>query len=54
MELLWPYRSSLEAIAVLGAISSWSWMMQMGALSRSLTEAYLRAHSLPNTEGGDG
>ncbi|WP_235885664.1 hypothetical protein [Bradyrhizobium niftali] len=54
MELLWPYRSSLEAIAVLGAISSWSWMMQMGALSRSLTEVYLRAHDLLTTEGGDG
>ncbi|MBP1065132.1 MULTISPECIES: hypothetical protein [Bradyrhizobium] len=54
MELLWPYRSSLEVIAVLAAISSWSWMMQMGALSRSLTEAYLRAHDLLTTEGGDG
>ncbi|WP_456622443.1 MULTISPECIES: hypothetical protein [unclassified Bradyrhizobium] len=54
MEMLWPYRTSLEAITLLAAISSWSWMMQMGALSRSLTEAYLRAHSLPAPEGGDG
>src|SRR5207245_5137463 len=38
--MLWPYRSSLEAITVLAAISSCSWMMQMGAISRSLTEAY--------------
>ncbi|WP_245502251.1 hypothetical protein [Bradyrhizobium betae] len=54
MEALWPYRSSLEMITVLVAISSWSWMMQMGALSRSLTEAYLRAHDLLTPEGGDG
>jgi hypothetical protein len=54
MEMLWPHHSSLEAITVLAAISSWSWMMQMGALSRSLTEAYLRAHDLLTMEGGDG
>ena len=54
MGMLWPYHSSLEAITVLAAISGWSWMIQMGALSRSLTEAYLRAHSLLTTEGGDG
>ncbi|WP_249129673.1 MULTISPECIES: hypothetical protein [Bradyrhizobium] len=54
MEMLWPYRSSFEAVTMLAAISSWSWMMQMGALSHSLTDAYLRAHSLPTTEGGDG
>lgn len=54
MEMLWPYHSSVEAITVLAAISSWSWMMQMGALSRSLTKAYLRAHNLLTTEGGDG
>lgn len=53
MGMLWPYRSSLEAITMLTAISSWSWMMQMGALSRSLTEAYLRAHDLLTPEGGD-
>ncbi len=52
--MLWPYRSSFEAVTMLAAISSWSWMMQMGALSHSLTDAYLRAHSLPTTEGGDG
>ncbi len=51
MEMLWPYQ--LQTITVLAAISSWSWMMQMGALSRSLTEAYLRAHDLLTTEGGD-
>ena len=52
--MLWPYRGSLETMTVLAAISSWSWMMQMGALQRSLTEAYLRAHNLLTTEGGDG
>ena len=46
--------SGIGAITVLAAISSWSWMMQMGAISRSLTEAYLRAHDLLTTEGGDG
>ena len=54
MGIFWPYRSSLEAITVLTAISTWSLMIQMGALSRSLTEAYLRAHDLLTTEGGDG
>nr|WP_245329216.1 hypothetical protein [Bradyrhizobium centrolobii] len=54
MGMLWPYGSSLEAITVLAAISTWSCMMQMGALSRSLTEAYLRAHDLLTTEGVDG
>jgi hypothetical protein len=54
MGMHWPYQSSLEAITVLAAISGWSCMMQMGALSRSLTEAYLRAHDLLTTEGGDG
>lgn len=53
-EMFWPYGSSLEAITVLAAISTWSCMMQMGALSRSLTEAYLRAHDLLTPEGGDG
>ncbi|MEK9281318.1 MULTISPECIES: hypothetical protein [unclassified Bradyrhizobium] len=52
--MLWPYRSSLEAITVLAAISGWSCMMHMGALSRSLTEAYLRTHDLLTREGGDG
>ena len=54
MGIFWPYRSSLEAITVLTAISTWSLMMQMGAHSRSLTEAYLRAYDLLTTEGGDG
>jgi hypothetical protein len=54
MGILWPYRNSLEAITVMAAISGWSYMMQMGALSRSLTEAYLRAHDLLTQEGGDG
>jgi hypothetical protein len=54
MGMRWPYSGSLEAITVLAAISGWSWMMQMGALSRSLTEAYLRAHNLLTMEGGDG
>ncbi len=53
MEMLWPYHSSLQTITVMAAISGWSWMMQMGALSRSLTEAYLRAHDLLTPEGGD-
>ncbi|MGY8638024.1 hypothetical protein RAD15_36685 [Bradyrhizobium sp. 14AA] len=53
MDLLWP-RSPFEAIAVLTAISSWSWMIQMGALSRSLAEVYLREYDLLTTEGGDG
>ena len=52
--IFWPYRSSLEAITVLTAISAWSLMMQMSAHSRSLTEAYLRAYDLLTTEGGDG
>lgn len=52
--MLGPYGSSLEAITLVAAISSWSWMMQMGALSRSLTAAYLRAHDLLTPEGGDG
>lgn len=54
IDMLWPYRSSLEAITVLAAISGWSCMMHMGALSRSLTEAYLRTHDLLTREGGDG
>jgi hypothetical protein len=39
---------------MLTAISAWSLTMQMSALSRSLTEVYLRAHDLLTTEGGDG
>jgi hypothetical protein len=54
MGIFWPYRSSLEAITMLTAISAWSLTMQMSALSRSLTEVYLRAHDLLTTEGGDG
>ncbi|WP_249156656.1 hypothetical protein [Bradyrhizobium sp. KB893862 SZCCT0404] len=54
MDMLWPYRSAIETVAVLTAITSWSWMMQMGALSRSLAEAYLRVHNLRTLEGGDG
>ena len=54
MGIFWPYRSLLEAITVLTAISTWSLIIQMGALSRSLTEAYLRAYDLLTTEGGDG
>ncbi|MFK4657647.1 hypothetical protein ABIF97_007581 [Bradyrhizobium japonicum] len=50
MEALWPYRSSLEMVTVLAAISSWSWMMQFGALSGALTEAFLRAHE-PSDHG---
>lgn len=53
MDMLWP-RSPFEAIAVLTAISSWGWMIQMGALSRSLAEAYLREYDLLTMEGGDG
>jgi hypothetical protein len=54
MGIFWPYRSSLEAITMLTAISAWSLTMQMSALSRSLTDVYLRAHDLLTTEGGDG
>lgn len=50
MGMLWPYHSSLETITVLTVISSWNWMMQMSALSRSLTEAFLRAHE-PSDHG---
>jgi hypothetical protein len=46
VEMLWPYRSSLEAITV----SSWNWILQTGALSRSLTEAFLRAYE-PSDHG---
>lgn len=53
MDMLWP-GSSLETIAALAAISSWSWMIQIGALSRALAEAYLREYDLLTTEGGDG
>jgi hypothetical protein len=35
---------------VLAATSSWSWLMQMSALSRSLTDAFLRAHE-PSDHG---
>lgn len=48
--MLWPYHSSLETITVLAATSSWSWVIQMSALSRSLTEAFLRAHE-PSDHG---
>ena len=54
MGIFWPYRSSLEAITMLTAISAWSLTMQMSALSRSLTDVYLRARDLLTTEGGDG
>ena len=54
MGIFAPYRGSLEAISMLTAISAWSLMMQMSALSRSLTEVYLRAHDLLTMEGGDG
>jgi hypothetical protein len=49
----WFDPGSMEAIMVWTAIASWSCMMQIGALSRSLTEA-LRAHDLLLPEGGDG
>ncbi|MBB4367412.1 hypothetical protein GGD63_000181 [Bradyrhizobium sp. cir1] len=52
MDMLWP-RSPFEAIAVLTVLTSLSWMIQMGALSRSLAEAYLREYDLLTTEGGD-
>ncbi|WP_453952992.1 hypothetical protein [Bradyrhizobium sp. USDA 377] len=45
--------SPFEAIAVLTAMASWSWMIQMGALSRALAEVYLREYDLLTTEGGD-
>lgn len=50
VEMLWPYRSSLEAITVFTATSSWSWILQMGVVSRSLTEAFLRAYD-PSDHG---
>ncbi|WFU20959.1 hypothetical protein QA649_22815 [Bradyrhizobium sp. CB1717] len=52
MDMLRP-RSPFEAIAVLTAMASWSWMIQMSALSRSLAEVYLREYVLLTTEGGD-
>jgi hypothetical protein len=54
MAMPWSDPSSIEAIAVWTAIASWSCMMQIGVLSRSLTEAFLRAHDLLLPEGGDG
>ncbi|MHC4051223.1 hypothetical protein [Bradyrhizobium sp. 25ACV] len=53
MDMLWP-RIPFEGIAMLTAISSWGWMIQMGALSRALAEAYLREYDLLTMEGGDG
>ncbi|MGX1323017.1 collagenase-like PrtC family protease [Bradyrhizobium sp. USDA 377] len=52
MDMLRPH-SPFEAIAVLTAMASWSWMIQMGALSRALAEVYLREYDLLTTEGGD-
>ncbi|MBR0716171.1 hypothetical protein JQ632_19695 [Bradyrhizobium liaoningense] len=55
MAMPWSDPGSLEAITVFAAIASWSWMMQIGALSHALTEAFLRAHDLLLLpEGRDG
>jgi hypothetical protein len=48
------YRNAIETITVLAAISSWSYMMQVGTLSRSLTGAFLSSHDLITMEGDDG
>ncbi|WP_271581032.1 hypothetical protein [Bradyrhizobium sp. CCBAU 45389] len=53
IDMLWPRRGPFEAIAVLTAVAGWSWVFQMGALSRSLAEAYLREYDLLTPEGGD-
>ena len=47
------YRNAAELITVIAAISSWSWMMQIEAVSRSLTAMFLSAHDLMTREGGD-
>ena len=47
------YRDAAELITVIAAISSWSWMMQIEAFSRSLTAMFLSAHDLMTREGGD-
>ena len=47
------YRNAAELITVIAAISSWSWMMQIEAFSRSLTATFLSAHDLMMREGGD-
>lgn len=55
MAMPWSDSSSLEAITVFAAVASWGCMMQIGALSRALTEAFLRAHDLLLLpEGRDG
>lgn len=54
MVMPWSDPGSIAAITVWSTIVSLSCMMQIGALSRSLTEAFLRAHDLPLQEGGDG
>jgi hypothetical protein len=47
-------RSAVDVIAVLGAVSCWSYTMQMWTLSRALTDAFLGANDLMMMEGGDG
>lgn len=49
IDMLWPYRSSLEAITVLAAISGWSCMMHMGALA--LADRGISAHARPSDQG---
>ena len=46
------YSSSIEMIMMLTAISSWSLILRMEVVSRSLVQAILRARDF-TTEGGD-
>jgi hypothetical protein len=54
MAMPWSDPGSIEAITEWTAIASWSCLIQIGALSHSLTEVFLRAHDLLLPEGGDG
>ena len=47
-------RNAVEVLSVLGAVSCWSYTMQMWTLSRALTDAFLGANDLMMMEGGDG
>ena len=46
-------RIAVEAIAVSSAIAYWSYITQMWALSRSLTQAFLSVRELMTLKGGD-
>ena len=46
-------RSAAEVMTVLAAVSCWSYTIQVWTVSRALTDAFLGAHDLMTTEGGD-